>query len=278
MAKRRARRWELTEEELRRIKADRPGSVSVVEIARTLIGEPSLVLPLARAAAAGAVSAVRNDGALISIVEGNRIRSVVPDAATGAHWHGEQFFVDMVAAHVGEDASALEIGCGGGRITRLIAPSVRHLVAADVSQVLLDEARTNLAAVDNVRFIQTAGFTLSEFPDASFDAVYSHDVFVQFELNETLAMLDSARRVLRGRGICVVSFVTIDRPAWSKRQLEVVRAAARLGRFGRTVRRPYTAAQIEALYRAAGFDVIDTRYASLDDDADPAHFVAVGQA
>lgn len=272
------RRWELTDDERQRIAAVRGGRVGAGEVVRTVLAFPSLALPLVKTAIAGAIGAVRDHGALVFLVDARRVRTVVPDAAIGVQWQGEEFFVDVLLGRTSPDASALEIGCGTGRITRRIAPYVKELVAADISREMLAEARANLAEAPNVRFVPTGGFTLSEFPDGSFDLVFSHDVFTQFQPNQVLALLDSARRVLRPGGLCVISFVTIDRPAWAARHLERVREAARSGRFGPSLTCPFTSGQLEALLRTAGFEVVDARHASLDDDADPSHFVAIGRA
>jgi hypothetical protein len=59
---------------------------------------------------------------------------------------------------------------------------------------MLDEARENLAGERNVIFHRADGFHLAGFPDASFDLVYAHDVFVTFDLNQALALLDEAHR------------------------------------------------------------------------------------
>jgi SAM-dependent methyltransferase len=272
------RRWDLTADERRTIEAARGGRVGAGEVLRTVLAFPSLAVPLLRSALAGAAGAVRDHGALAFLIDARRVRRVVPDAAIGVQWHGEDFFVGVLTRHTNPDARALEIGCGTGRITRRIAPHVRALVAGDISREMLSEARANLGGFPNVEFAETRGFTLSEFPDESFDLVFSHDVLTQFQPNQALAMLDSAHRVLRPGGVCVASFVTVDRPAWAGRHLERVRQAARSGRFGATMTCPYTSDQLAILFRTAGFDLVEAQHASLDDAADPAHFVVVGRA
>jgi ubiquinone/menaquinone biosynthesis C-methylase UbiE len=121
---------------------------------------------------------------------------------------------------------------------------------------MLDEARENLAGERNVTFHRASGFHLSDFPDASFDLVYAHDVFVTFDLNQALALLDEAHRTLRAAGHLVVSFYTIDRPHWAEIQLETVRRAARSGRFSAGHPRAYTAAQVDAMCEAVGLRVV----------------------
>lgn len=48
--------------------------------------------------------------------------------------------------------TALEVGCGSGWFSRLLAPRVGHLTAADYSPNALAHARMRLAALDNVAF------------------------------------------------------------------------------------------------------------------------------
>jgi SAM-dependent methyltransferase len=230
-----------------------------------------------RSAVSGAVSGVRNDGALISILDTRRVRTVVPDAATGVQWGGEEVFLDILDPYLGGSIHALELGCGGGRITRLVAPKVAELVASDISDAMLAEARENLRGVSNVRFRRVSPLTLASFPDRSFDVVFSHDVFVQFEMNQTLALLDEACRVLKPGGHCVVSFLTIDRPAWAAKQLELVRNAARSGGFGPSLSRPYVSSQLHALFEAAGLEVVAYRHTRFDDEVDRPHYVIAGR-
>src|ERR671925_959167 len=49
-------------------------------------------------------------------------------------------------------ARVLEIGCGAGHLTRLLAPHADHLVGLDVSEAAIDRARTASTGKAGVEF------------------------------------------------------------------------------------------------------------------------------
>ena len=247
------RRWEVTDEERRRI-ADEPRR-PLVDLARALAARPSLAVEVLRSVVEGAKNGPRTSPDLTWYLGNVRIERAVPGLARGATWYGAEAFMEALRPLLGEELRALELGAGAGRISRLVAPEVKELVVSEPSQAMLDEARTNLSAHPNVSFLRTRGFTLPQLEDETFDLVYSHDVFEFFDGNQALGLLDEARRVTRPGGHCVVSFYTVENPQWAQEQLEVARSTARSGHFSALKLRPYTSGQMEALFRLAGFEV-----------------------
>ena len=75
------------------------------------------------------------------------------------------------------DLAALEIGCGVGRMTKMMGRIFRHVTAVDVSSEMIKRARSNLGALDNVKVILGDGATLSGVQDSSFDFAFSFIVF-----------------------------------------------------------------------------------------------------
>ena len=73
--------------------------------------------------------------------------------------------------------SVVDVGCGVGRLTRVIARRARQVYAVDVSAEMLTLARVHNGELDNVRWIHGDGATLRPIPDAAADAVVSHVVF-----------------------------------------------------------------------------------------------------
>lgn len=61
----------------------------------------------------------------------------------------EAFYVRIAG---GGAVRVLELACGTGRLTAPVAASGARIVAADLSPVMLDAARTNLGALPNVRY------------------------------------------------------------------------------------------------------------------------------
>ena len=70
----------------------------------------------------------------------------------------------------GSDTSAIDVACGPGTTTLLMAPAVRHVTSVDFSAAMLDQLRRNVAAAKaaNVEIVEADGQALP-FPDGSFD-------------------------------------------------------------------------------------------------------------
>jgi SAM-dependent methyltransferase len=123
----------------------------------------------------------------------------------GSDWRNEAGFLAVLRQYARPEQRALEIGCGGGRITATAAALFAHVHAADVSEEMLGECRAATTA-RNVSFHKLDGFTLKEFGDQSLDHVFAHDVFVQLSSVEVYPYLAEMVRVLRPGGLGVVSF------------------------------------------------------------------------
>jgi SAM-dependent methyltransferase len=118
--------------------------------------------------------------------------------------------------------AALEIGCGPGRLLVPLSRDFGSVTGVDVSAEMIDLARANLAACLNARAEVTSGSDLSQFPDESFDFVYSYAVFQHIPSRDVvLNYLREARRVLRPGGLLKCQLNGLpdrpDRPAdtWS---------------------------------------------------------------
>ena len=136
-----------------------------------------------------------------------------PESATlpfvGSEWHNEGVFIRLLEKYAAREATALEIGCGGGRITSRAFQCFRHVNAADVSREMLRRCSRSVPA-PNVSFHKLDGFTLDGFGDESVDVVYSHDVFVHFSSLQVYPYLVEIRRVLRAGGRGLISFYNFE--------------------------------------------------------------------
>jgi SAM-dependent methyltransferase len=269
-------RWDLTEQELRLVEAAKQPRLSALDALRACLRYPGLVLPALASLRRGAIDGVRNDPSLVWSLNAERIRRAVPDAATGVNWRGAEEFVEVLRPRITTSDTVLEVGCGSGRVARFVGTEVGELVCCDVSRVALEEAKRNLAHLSNIRYVETRGYRLDPLLDESFDAVYAHDVFLVFDLNQALALLDEIRRVLREAGVFALSFFTIDRPEWAREQLDIVRRANMGDRFSGSQPRAYTSGQIEALCDVVGLEVTDRIYGS--EDRGRPHYIVAGRA
>lgn len=75
------------------------------------------------------------------------------------------------------DLHMLEIGCGVGRMTRMLARIFGHVTALDVSDEMLDQAKRNLAGIENISFVLGDGVSLAGIPSESVDFAFSFVVF-----------------------------------------------------------------------------------------------------
>jgi SAM-dependent methyltransferase len=106
-----------------------------------------------------------------------------------------------VGAEVRPGDVVLDIGCGVGRLTRVLAEDAAHVHAIDVSAEMLDQARELNGHLTNVTWHHGDGTTLHPIEDDSVDAVVSHVVFQHIPDPEiTLGYVREMGRVLKPGG------------------------------------------------------------------------------
>ena len=123
----------------------------------------------------------------------------------GNEWKNEEIFLSLLEKYASPESSALEIGCGGGRITSKATRWFKHVYACDVSKEMLRKNRESVKG-SNVSYHMLDGFTLGDFADESLDFVFSHDVFVHFSSLQVYPYFTEIRRVLKKNGIAIISF------------------------------------------------------------------------
>jgi len=124
----------------------------------------------------------------------------------GDEWKNEEIFLELLQKYAGGRSTALEIGCGGGKITAKAVGLFEKIHATDVSRRMLQLSQKALEKNAKVQFHQIDGFTLKEFADNSIDLVYSHDVFVHFSSLQVYPYLGEIKRVLKPNGVTIISF------------------------------------------------------------------------
>lgn len=114
-----------------------------------------------------------------------------------------QRYVPPFLAKMGFDArdkTALEIGCGIGRIARWMSRDFAEYVGVDVSPEMVRKASSY--RLTNARFQAVSGGDLSGIPDASADFVFSFAVFQHVpDKSAILNYIAETGRVLRPEGI-----------------------------------------------------------------------------
>lgn len=142
-----------------------------------------------------------------------------PDAAR--FWaRGEQDLdnlLSVVGARVTPEDEVVEIGCGVGRLTHVLAARARHVHALDVSPRMLELASEHGGHLTNVEWILGDGASLAPLTDASADACVSHVVFQHIpDPAITLGYVREIGRVLRPGGWA--AFQTSNDPGIHRRR------------------------------------------------------------
>lgn len=96
----------------------------------------------------------------------------------------------------------LELGSGIGRMTKFLARQFGEVHATDVSGEMIRQARTRLAAFENVKLHETSGYDFADLPDAHFDIIFSAFVFQHVPTTDIIrSNLHDAYRLLKPGGV-----------------------------------------------------------------------------
>lgn len=97
----------------------------------------------------------------------------------------------------------LDLGCGVGRLSFMLAPSCKKIVAVDFSGRILDIAREEAGKrnINNIDFIQSTVETF--FYDEKFDVILIYSVFIYVNDDEIKKTIDNAYKMLKDGGVIV---------------------------------------------------------------------------
>lgn len=109
----------------------------------------------------------------------------------------------LLRPHVEADRDVLEIGPGAGRWTVELQPLARTLALVDVSAACIAQCKERLRTTHNVHYAVNDGRTLP-FEAATFDRVWSFDVFVHVGREDIASYLCELFRVLRPHGRAMI--------------------------------------------------------------------------
>lgn len=160
----------------------------------------------------------------------NRLTYSDPDLE--AFWASGVDVVDglvarLAAPEIDSSQHVVEIGCGVGRITRILAARCQEVHAFDVSEEMIRLARELNPGLTNVEWIVGDGVSLRPLRDGVADVCYSDVVFQHIPDPEiTLGYVEEIGRVLRPGGWAV--FQISNDPALHARRSPRARLRARL--------------------------------------------------
>jgi SAM-dependent methyltransferase len=160
-----------------------------------------------------------------------------------------------------KDDVVLEIGCGIGRVGRLVAPICRKWIGCDVASNMLSLTAERLRDLANVELKEISGYDLSGVADASVDVVYCTVVFMHLESWDRYNYILEAFRVLRPSGRIYVDNINLCSDGGWK-VFETHRAMPPANRPPHMTQNS-TPQEIETYLKRAGFSAVRVR---TDDD------------
>lgn len=182
----------------------------------------------------------------------NRLHYGKPDLER--FWAGGREAVDDILGSLGVSipagATAIDIGCGVGRTTRVLAERAALVKAIDVSERMLEVAREVNPHLTNVEWIHGDGISLAGIADASADVVFEFVVFHHIpDPAITLGYIADIGRVLRPGGWAAIQ--VSNQPHKHARQ----RFGARLRGAVRAMRRRGPRGQNHPAWRGSSIDL-----------------------
>lgn len=107
--------------------------------------------------------------------------------------------------HPGKEARVLDLGCGWGTFTFVLAPRVREVVGLDFSEKALATcaARAERLRLRNVRLLRSDA-TRTGLRSEAFDVIIAADLLEHLYPDQTDAALDECRRLLKPGGRLVL--------------------------------------------------------------------------
>ena len=118
-----------------------------------------------------------------------------------------------------EMGELLEFGCGTGRFTETVAEKTTRMFATDLSDSLLEAARTRIGDHPKVT-VQKENCMATSFPAEAFDSVFMANLIHVVE--SPSATIQECHRILRNSGILlIVTFTGHGMKLWEKIKMGV---------------------------------------------------------
>jgi ubiquinone/menaquinone biosynthesis C-methylase UbiE len=186
------------------------------------------------------------DAAHSSLIRDQFTRQATPFSTAAPIANEAALKLIVEAAQAGPADEVLDVACGGGIVVCAFAAVVKHATGIDMTQAMLDRARTLATekGVANVTWREGEVERLP-FPDGSFTIVVTR--FAMHHLLDPAAVFREMMRVcVPGGRIVVVDTYASDEPAKAAafNRLEILRDPSHA--------RSLTLAELKGLYRTAG--------------------------
>jgi SAM-dependent methyltransferase len=104
--------------------------------------------------------------------------------------------------------TALDFGCGVGRLTRALAGYFKKSYGVDISERMVEQARELNRSIPNVEFVLNPRQDLTIFDDQSMDMIYTGRVLQHLPRVVISSYLSEFVRILKKRGLMVCQIPT----------------------------------------------------------------------
>jgi SAM-dependent methyltransferase len=201
--------------------------------------------------------------------------AILSEPGRQGSWDDEEFFatgrteIDTTLKELGDlltaRISALDFGCGLGRLSQALAVHFDSVTGVDVAASMIEGAQARNAFPDRVSYVVNTAATLP-FDDATFDFAYSILVLQHIPPKAAAGYISELVRVLRPGGVVVFQELSHRAPTVRNAVLRVVPNAVL--KLLRKARRGWAAPmtmdgvprrQVTALVEAAGGEVVEVR-------------------
>jgi len=116
-------------------------------------------------------------------------------------------FSRVIKKAIGSGKLVLDIGCGFGHLSYLIAKEGNSVIGIDINRIHIQEAMQRYANVKDLAFKETKAVKLM-FPNNSFDFVLSTSVFEHLHPDDVDTHLSEVYRVLKTGGKYIFTAIT----------------------------------------------------------------------
>ena len=152
--------------------------------------------------------------------------------------------------------TVIEFGCGTGYFTKVIAKAAEQVIATDLSDEMLEVAKTQLKGFQNIT-IQKADCENVSFPSEKFDTVFMANV-IHFIKHPLKALCESYRILKAGGLLLLVDYTGYSMKRFEKMKLGI-RFVKKCGIPPRHFQTTLSPDEFDSLVKDAGFNIERTQ-------------------
>ena len=137
---------------------------------------------------------------------------------SNGQWTSDQM---QAALNITQEDVVLEMGCGVGRIGKILAPLCKKWIGVDISENMLEVAKGRMSDMDNVEFHVLSRSDLSCIADNSIDKIYTVAVFCHLDKEDLFNYMREFYRILKLGGVIYVeTWNMASRVGWKRWKAE----------------------------------------------------------